>query len=249
MSEERWECFWMSKGKCEPMPGVSLIPTAAEAITIARDNGEPFTFSFNDVKITVAADSRVELIGREFHRAVSGYITGGIGPYPSELLTPEEIASDRKIEAANEERRRQAQAAYEADQKKRRMAADSLITAHPLELADKEGWESFVNANPDGYGGAVISYAERWARLMQAGMANGEALEAIADRCSHEADIEGITGFMYGCAVGMLAKCWKHGEKLRRWHNLKTQIRDEGKRANDEGGVLNPAVLRIAAPR
>jgi hypothetical protein len=38
---------------------------------------------------------------------------------------------------------------------------------------------------------------------------------------------------------------WKHGEALRLWHNLKTQIRDEGEKANESGGVLNPACLSI----
>jgi hypothetical protein len=45
----------------------------------------------------------------------------------------------------------------------------------------------------------------------------------------------------------VLASCWEHGEELRRWHNLKTQIRDEGEKANESGGVLNPALLNIEA--
>ena len=76
----------------------------------------------------------------------------------------------------------------------------------------------------------------------------GQKLEDVAERLSHEVDNRpgfGITGFMYGCAVGMLSKAWIHGEELRRWHNLKTQIRDEGEKANESGGVLNPAVLCI----
>ena len=67
----------------------------------------------------------------------------------------------------------------------------------------------------------------------------------VANECSNEADTEGITGFMYGAAVSVLASCWEHGEELRRWHNLKTQIRDEGEKANESGGVLNPALLNI----
>jgi len=50
---------------------------------------------------------------------------------------------------------------------------------------------------------------------------------------------------MYGCAVVILSKCWEHGEALRRWHNKDTQIGDEGDRANESGGVLNPALLSI----
>ena len=77
-------------------------------------------------------------------------------------------------------------------------------------------------------------------------MANGETVEAVAEQAGQDADIDGITGFMYGCAVSTLSKVWEHGEQLRRWHNLKTQIKDEGERANESGGVLNPALLNIS---
>lgn len=39
-----------------------------------------------------------------------------------------------------------------------------------------------------------------------------------ANRLSHEADVEGITGFMYGCAVSILSQYWKYGEELRKWN-------------------------------
>jgi hypothetical protein len=50
---------------------------------------------------------------------------------------------------------------------------------------------------------------------------------------------------MYGCAVQMLAGCWIHGEELRRWYNLDTQLGTEGEAANSNGGVLNPVLLNI----
>jgi hypothetical protein len=81
--------------------------------------------------------------------------------------------------------------------------------------------------------------------MMEARMAKGERIADIAEECSHLANEEGITGFMYGAAVMTLSSVWIHGEALRLWHNLKYQLRDEGKRANDNGGVLNPAVLRM----
>ncbi len=114
-----------------------------------------------------------------------------------------------------------------------------------VKLRDPEAWQQFEVANQDEYGGAVVSYAKRWAEFMEAAMAAGESLEACAERTSHEADTEGITGFMYGAAVATLAQTWEHGEALRRWHNLRYQVKDEGERANREGGVLNPAVLVI----
>lgn len=114
-----------------------------------------------------------------------------------------------------------------------------------MKLRDPYGWEKTVAANTDPYGSCVIRYAERWANLMEEKMLAGESLEDVADEASHGADTEGITGFMYGAAVNILAYSWKYGEALRRWHNLKTQIRDEGEKANESGGTLNPALLNI----
>lgn len=74
-------------------------------------------------------------------------------------------------------------------------------------------------------------------------MAEGSTLAAVAHDASVWADDEGITGFMYGCAVSILSQVWTHGDALRRWHNLNTQIGKEGERANETGGVLNPALL------
>ncbi|MBU4347353.1 hypothetical protein KKF23_02240 [Patescibacteria group bacterium] len=115
-----------------------------------------------------------------------------------------------------------------------------------MTLRDEEGWKKTVTANTDGYGGGFISFAERWARLMEGRMANGDTLQACAEETSSLADNEGITGFMYGCAVSILSQVWIHGEELRRWHNLKTQIGNEGEKANARGGVLNPALLSVS---
>ena len=114
----------------------------------------------------------------------------------------------------------------------------------------KEGmqadWDKTVAANDDPYGKAGVSYTQRWAEMMEAKLEAGEKLEDIADKTSHEADTEGITGFMYGCAVSILSQVWEHGEELRRWHNKDVQIGDEGDKANESGGVLNPALLNIS---
>ena len=97
----------------------------------------------------------------------------------------------------------------------------------------------------DPYSEAVVLYGEAWADLMETRMAAGETLEQCAKDASHKSDTEGITGFMYGAAASALAKFWDHGEALRRWHNLDTQIGNEGEKANETGGVLNPALLSI----
>lgn len=114
-----------------------------------------------------------------------------------------------------------------------------------MKIVNQEVWEDWIKNNEEDYGKAIVEYAERWADMMEKEMENGKELEDIAESCSNDADTEGITGFMYGAAVVVLTSCWEHGERLRCWHNITTQIGDEGERANEGGGVLNPALLAI----
>ena len=202
----------------------------------------------NGVDVYVERTSNADLIMRDLRRAQNRYITGPVGPHPAEALTEQEMASDAEIEAGNNKKAKEASAAYMAEAQVKRDAFDAkMLTAPEIEIIDMEVWQSTKDKNPDGYGGGIVAYAEWWARLMQIEIAEGKQLADIADAASHEADIEGITGFMYGAAVSILSKVWKHGEDLRCWHNLKTQIGNEGEIANENGGTLNPALLTFAA--
>lgn len=158
----------------------------------------------------------------------------------------EEIASDTAIRAERDRLSAIRQEEYEQKAREQKALLDgALSVAGPIELVDEEGWNKFKSNNTDGYGGRVVRYAEEWSRLMQTRLSNGETIPQCADELSRLADDDGITGYMYGCAVGVLAKVWKHGEALRRWHNKETQIGTEGDKANESGGVLNPALLSI----
>ena len=114
-----------------------------------------------------------------------------------------------------------------------------------FDCIDIEGWMEGLSNNIDPYGRACFIYAEDWACLMEAKIKEGIPLDDCAKNTSHEADTDGITGFMYGNAVSILSNCWRHGEKLRIWHNIETQIKDEGEKANEKGTVLNPAIVEI----
>lgn len=98
----------------------------------------------------------------------------------------------------------------------------------------------FVERNStDGYSFGVVKYARQWADLLEKEIDRvGNAEEAIisqAEQLSCIADTEGITGFMYGCAVQALSEFWEYGDILRKWHN---------KEYNYSGdGVVNPAVF------
>lgn len=98
-------------------------------------------------------------------------------------------------------------------------------------------YEGFKQTNQDPYGACIVNYAERWADLMEEKINDGVPIQDIAKTTSNIADIEGITGFMYGMAVNILSNFWEHGEALRTWHN---------KSYNHNGdGVVNPAILTI----
>lgn len=116
-----------------------------------------------------------------------------------------------------------------------------------MEILDSkiEEYKAGLANNTDTYGAEIYRYAESWADLMEAQMKEGKLLSDIAEATSREADTSGITGFMYGAAVAVLSAFWRHGEDLRKWHNLDCQIGDEGEKANETGGVLNPALLSV----
>ncbi len=209
----------------EPMAGENISETAKHMVSMAKKTKEPVMARFNDITLTANldgdADSVVQYYYAESNRRREEYVK-----------SPEYKKRQRESK--------------EAQRRQDLMLKNALAVApEKITLRDEEGWKKAVAANVDSYGGGIISFAERWARLMEGRMANGEVLEVCAAETASLADNEGVTGFMYGCAVSILAKVWVHSEQLRRWHNLKIQIGHEGERANESGGTLNPALLRI----
>lgn len=208
----------------EPMPGENIRETARRMVAMAKKSKDTVKAAFNEIALTATENSDVDLIVKfyddESQRRSEAYRN-----------SPEGKEAERRAE----EFRKKAEAAR----------AEGIL---PFKVRDAESWQKSVgnkDNNKDGYGSGVIRYAARWANLMEKKMSAGAKLEDIADSTSHEADAEGITGFMYGCAVSMLSQEWEHGEQLRRWHNLSIQIRNEGEKANESGGVLNPALLSV----
>ena|SRR3989344_3853245 len=243
MMKNLWE---ERDGVFSVMVGSIINSTIDEAIALSAGENRLIVFKFNDVTVIVKSDSDPDLIYRDWSRALNGYIDKNVGPYPNPVLTDEEKASDARIEADNERQRQERQAEYDSKARAHRKCVEAkLVDAPEMEVFDEAAWQSWKDNNQDGYGAGVITFAERWARLMQIEMANGQKIEDVASTTSREADTEGITGFMYGAAVSTLASCWKHGDQLRRWHNLDTQLGDEGEMANESGGVLNPALLHV----
>lgn len=209
----------------EPMAGESITETAKQMIALAKKTKGVVKAKFNDIEITAKP-------GDKFDTIVEYYQTESKRRHDEYVSSPEYKKRQREAEEA---------------QRRQDLMLKGALAAAPekMTLRDEEGWKKAVAANTDGYGGGVISFAERWARLMEGRMVNGDTLEACAEEAFSLADNEGITGFMYGCAVSILSQVWVHGEQLRHWHNLKTQIGHEGEKANESGGVLNPALLSL----
>ena len=106
----------------------------------------------------------------------------------------------------------------------------------------EQEYKDWYEKNSDPYGRACFTYAERWAGMMEKEIDESKenAMKVIVDnaeKLSHEADKEGITGFMYGIAVSILSQCWEYGECLRKWHNKEYEY--------DGDGVVNPAVITV----
>ena len=119
-------------------------------------------------------------------------------------------------------------------------------------LGKEKDYADWLAKNDDPYSRRCFTYAEDWANLLEKRIPENATnddvtsiIESHADEDSHTADTDGITGFMYGASVSILAQSWVYGDILRRWHNLKTQIGNEGERANREGKTLNPALLNF----
>jgi hypothetical protein len=211
--------------KYESMPGYHISTCCKEAVEIAQREFCHVEFDFNDIALTATPDTDPDILAKSYS---------------------DECDRRRRERQASPEYKAE-QEAYRARKRQEREALESALLDAPknMTLRDAEGWRKACDANQDSYGGGVMTYAERWARLMEGRMVKGARIADIAKECSRLADVEGITGFMYGCAVGILAQVWIHGEALRLWHNLATQISDEGERANESGGVLNPALISI----
>lgn len=106
----------------------------------------------------------------------------------------------------------------------------------------EQEYKEWREANTDPYGNTIFEYAERWADLLEKKLDEHpdyqqSIMQHYAEKTSHEADTEGITGFMYGAAVSILAQCWTYGEALRKWHN--------GEYGYHGKGTANPAVITI----
>lgn len=192
-----------------------LTNTIAEAIDVSKKEDKVITFVFNGVTINIKSDSDPKLLYRDGMRALSGYIDKNVGPYPQPILTDEEKANDKRIEAEKGRQWREQQREIEAEETAKRKR---LAEAPPMEKADPDAWGRALWAYQNDFEEAVFAYAQRWARLMQVDMAKYKTVAEVAYSTSIEADIDGIRSDNLRNAVVILAFSWRYGDELLRWY-------------------------------
>lgn len=221
----------------ESQAGSHVSEAVNAIITMANADGEPVSTEFNGVTIVAnpgaEAKDLLEFFDAQLKRNAEAYRNSPEG----------KAAAERDREYERRER-----------EKRQRVAALNLQPMTVKADLAQEYAEYVAMNSKDGYSKGVVDFTERWAALMEIGISqlNDRSDPALfmyfqknARGLSSEADTQGITGFMHGCAASALAHFWIYGEPLRRWYNLDTQIGSEGEKANETGGVLNPALMNL----
>lgn len=222
--------------KLKADPGAHFEKVAEQAITLAGLRNIVVEFVFNEITCIVNASTDPQLIFRDYCNAhLMGW--GAVGPDCVAEYTPNIQGELKARTEAMEKRQEEQRKEWDRKDAIERDAFTKKTEGVTIELADVDAWNKGKNNNIDPYGAAIFDYAESWAKLMQVEIAKGQSLRSVAEKTSFELGFLGITGFMYGAAVSILSKCWRHGEELRKWHN---------KEYGHEGeGVVNPAILTL----
>ena len=207
--------------KYEPLCGTSIDSAAWAMIELARQRNLPVRATFNGIKIEASRYNTIETVVACFH---------------VEMIRRNEAYNNSPAAAEAQRKAEEHRERYEA------AIAEGFLA---FSVKDQELWDRVQELNLTGMGLVINLQAARWAHIMEAKMAEGAKLEDIAAEADTEADLYGASGFMYGAMVLLLSEVWEHGETLRHWHNLSTQIGNEGELANEQGRVLNPALLVI----
>ena len=219
------------------LPGDLFGDISLRAKEIAIMNGITVEFEFNGILCRVNDGTNLDGLYRDYLNAnCMGWKQ--IGPDCLPEYEPGVQAELDKRNKLAEEKERAWQKEYEAKCNAKRKAVEEKTEGVEIELSDVGGYDAYKAKNKDPYGAAIFEYSESWAKLMQVEMAKGKALSECAESTSRELSYLGISGCMYGCCVDILAKHWKYGESLRRWHNLKYDY--------DGDGVVNPAIITIS---
>jgi len=221
--------FYTNKiGMLECTVGSHIESALAEAKEMARgrakagerNDGELVVFMFGGVILNVGPESDLDLLLRDFHRAMSGYIPT-VGPNPKPKLSPEDLANDERIEASNQAHRAEQEARRrEKVQAKHDRVTARMMNAPAMEFTNQKAeadWQSWVDANTDFLGAGIMTYAERLARMIQLEMSEGKTFSEAYESSWLEADLEDMSGVSASAAEQVLIQTWRYGTELENY--------------------------------
>jgi len=84
-------------------------------------------------------------------------------------------------------------------------------------LADPAEWERMKEKlSVNWYGQSVVLFAATWANRMESALAEGQTVAACSGMlaCAVDEEMDGTADNVYGYAVEILCKVWKHGQEL-----------------------------------
>lgn len=208
--EKRWQDGFIRETK----PDTRVISTTF--------NNAVVEFTFNGVKIHVAADSDLALIYRDWNRMLQRSEEKGdpisiVGPYPEETLSDEEVALDKQIAARNKAAHEAWQAEYRAKEEAKKAAVLADIEGQTFEIRPglEAHYAKYVEVNSrDPYGRGIVEFADAWARRMQHYMYAGDEEKAFSEQLGYDTDYWGMSGFSAGMAKSGIRIFWKHGDKF-----------------------------------
>lgn len=104
-------------------------------------------------------------------------------------------------------------------------------------------YQQYVDTNKsDGYSKAVVDYGEQWMAVMERDLSSGaEITPEFVIAASHEADTDGVTGYMSGAAASAITHFWRHGDAFREAYNKHWGVDSNAQ------GTVNPAILTFDA--
>ena len=207
-----------------------------KAIIMAKEKNSIVNFEFNGVQVFVDADTNQDFVWRDILTSwLMDWKT--IGPEYMEAYDNKLLAEIELAKSAQQERQLKQKKEWEEKDEALRLAFKEKVGDAILDVVNENEYQHWKDKNADGYGRACFDYAEDWAKLMQIEIAKGKTVAECAGDLEKLISFHGITGFQYGMVINILAKCWKHGEELRVWHN---------KEYGQEGeGVVNPAIMTL----
>lgn len=232
---EKWgiepDDSWELNSSLYPRMGLEILVNFYKELAVSHAQSFEVHSTFNSCTLVVKFNTKTKEVTsvEELQQQWNNHLQKREQEWQDYLATPEGI-----LYTENKEKAKVAQEKAEKEFKK---TLKKISFSFSPEGESK--WKICLSKNKDGYGRGILDYAKYWAYLMEQSIKYGVLTEEIKSKTSSDADVEGITGYMYGVAVSILSEVWLYGEQLRKLHNK--EYNNE-----DAEGVVNPAVITVS---